>query len=562
MGFERSGNYVVKIILTFIILILSALPAVAAIVMPAQPEFIGPRLVALETAPLVDKLQMGSIGDVSFNHPESIYQFYRDRNFESFWTNGDRASSRARDAINILIDSESHGLNPDNYASSFLKSLSQNTLENPLDFELIMSEAIIRYGQDMTGIRIKPKVIGADTRSWRGMDAYDILKFIEELGDVEEGLEQLAPQSPLYKRLKSELKKTKAEFEKQISPLSTKKFPGLLKVGQSHPVIADIRDMLNVEAKDNPALFDPELELAVKEFQSQSGIKPDGLVGIRTFTALQRGPQQKLMQIVATMERIRWLPREITPRHIEVNIPRQVVELFKEGDVYATIPVVIGRPERQTQDFITHITGIRFNPSWHVPPTIKSEDILPALQKSKNALKEKNLELVRYTSDGAQKIDPQSIDWAAVTPEQMKQFGMVQDPGDKNPLGRIRVLMPNQYDIYLHDTNTPELFSKDYRALSSGCVRVADPKKLANFILDGREGWSEERMNEILSTTKTKEITANNIPVYLTYQSIWQEAGRLIIGPDVYDSDVKLFNALAIAQKLPQSIQSLTVKAQ
>ena len=548
-----------KILVTLLLLCFIATPALATSFSIQAKEFIGPRLVSLESAPLIDTLQAGSIGDISFNHPESIYQFYRDRNFESFWTNGDRASSRARDALDILEKAEEHGLNPVNYATSFLKNLAENDLDNPLHFELMLSEAIIRYGKDMTGIRVKPARIGTDNRSWRGMDAYDILNFIQDYGDTEDALNALAPQNPLYARLKSELRKTKDDFDTDQTSLQAKKFPGLLRVGQSHPIIADIRLILKIEAEGDKNLFDPKLEEAVKDYQNKNGIKNDGIIGMRTFTALQRGQAQKLMQIIATMERLRWLPRKTEAKHIEVNIPRQTVQLFKDGEVYATIPVIVGKPERQTQDFITRITGIRFNPSWHVPPTIKSEDLLPALQKNKNALSEKNLELVKFTSDGAQKINPQSINWNNITPEQMKQFGMVQDPGDKNPLGRIRVLMPNKYDIYLHDTNTPELFAKDYRALSSGCVRVSDPKKLANFILDGQEGWSEERMVEILSTTKTKEISAPDIPVYLTYQSIWQEGETLIIGPDLYDSDVKLFNELSNAKKLPQSIQNLHV---
>jgi murein L,D-transpeptidase YcbB/YkuD len=511
--------------------------------------------VSLESEQMVTVLQSGKAGDVSFKNPDAIYQFYRDRDFDSFWSNGSsRASSRAQDALEIMEQADYHGLNPDNYAVGALQKLIDDGFDDPLTFELMMSEAVICYTQDMTGIRVKPSAIGTDSRSWRPMDAYDLLKFIEEKNDVTETLESLEPQGELYTRLKSELKATqKSLIDGKASLLANKKFPGSITPGVKHPLIKSVRHVLDVSGSSD--VYDDDLVGAVKDFQRASGLKDDGVIGERTFKALQRGPMQKMVQIIATMERLRWLPRNEPVKYVEVNIARQIVSLIKDGRVVEQIPVIVGRPDRATQDFIAHIKGIRFNPSWHVPPTIKSEDLLPALRKDTNALAKKGIELVQYTSDGAKKIDPATIDWNNVTTDGLKAYGMVQDPGDENPLGRVRVLMPNKYDIYLHDTNTPELFSKSYRALSSGCIRVADPKKLANFILEEREGWSDETMNQILSTTKTKELSTDDMLVYLTYQTIWMDDGRLITGTDIYDNDMKLYKALLDAKKLPQSLQ-------
>jgi murein L,D-transpeptidase YcbB/YkuD len=520
------------------------------------PELIGPQLMSLNAEPIANILQTGSIDQVSFSDPNVIYNFYKARDFKPFWTNGESVSSRGRDAIDVMAQAEDHGLNPDNYAVMALQNMESNGFQSADEFELIMSEAVLRYARDMTGIRIKPSKIGADTGSWKPMSAEAVMNYIAESSDIEDSLHSLEPQSELYNRLKSELKRTaETAKDEQANSLSQKKFSGIIKPFQSNPMIADIRIILNVTSSGDQHLYDEPLVDAVKEFQTDNGMKDDGLIGERTFTALQRGSRQKLTQIIATMERIRWLPRVVPPRLIEVNIPRQVVQLFQDGNMVATIPVIIGTSKRQTQDFITVVKGVRFNPSWHVPPTIKAEDLLPDLRKNSEALSKKGIELVRYTSDGAVPVNPSSVNWNEVTEEDLKTFGMVQDPGDKNPLGRVRVLMPNKYDIYLHDTNSPDLFSKEYRALSSGCVRVADPKQLANFILEGHENWSDERMNEILSTTKTKEISANNMPIYLTYQTIWLDNGKLIFGSDVYDSDIKLVDALKTANKLPQLLK-------
>ncbi len=551
-----------KLIARFLLLIsffVTVLPvwanAQSLSLLPDAPQYTETQLVSLSSDDMIGILQSGRTGDVSFKNPDAIYQFYRDREFKSYWTDGsDGASSRARDALNILEEADYHGLNPENYAVSALQKLVDDGFDDPIAFELMMSEAVIRYGQDMTGIRVKPSAIGTDSTSWRPMDAYDLLRFIDEQGDVSEALELLEPQNELYTRLKSELKATQKNLlDGHTSSLMNKKFPGSIYPNTRHPLVKQIRHML-VGAGDSD-LYDDALLTAVKDFQRASGLKDDGVIGERTFKALQRGPMQKLVQILATMERLRWLPRNIPEKYIEVNIARQMVSFIKNDAIVDQVPVIVGRPERATQDFIARIKGIRFNPSWHVPPTIKSEDLLPELRKNPNALAKKGIELVHYTSDGAKKIDPSTVNWNEVTPEGLKAFGMVQDPGDKNPLGRIRVLMPNKYDIYLHDTNSPELFTKAFRALSSGCIRVADPQKLAHFILEGTEGWSDERMKAILSTTKTKEVTANDMYVYLTYQTIWLDNGRLIIGTDIYDNDMKLYKALLNARKLPQSLQ-------
>jgi murein L,D-transpeptidase YcbB/YkuD len=167
-------------------------------------------------------------------------------------------------------------------------------------------------------------------------------------------------------------------------------------------------------------------------------------------------------------------------------------------------------------------------------------------------LARKNIQLLRYTPDGVEKISAEQVDWTAMTQKDVGGLGMVQEPGVRNPLGRIRVLMPNRYDIYLHDTNSPELFNRDFRALSHGCIRLSEPKKIANFVLGKNQGWSDAKMEKHLGHTRTVEIKAESpFSVYVLYNTIWLDReGHLIIGDDVYSLDSKLVNALQSSGKI------------
>jgi len=183
-----------------------------------------------------------------------------------------------------------------------------------------------------------------------------------------------------------------------------------------------------------------------------------------------------------------------------------------------------------------------------VPDTIKKEDYLPELQKDPQALAEKGIAFRVRAEDGSglQTVAPEDIDWANMTAADLKSVQMVQGPGAANALGQIRVLMPNRYDIYLHDTNMPSLFKKDDRAQSSGCMRMSEPQRMANFILGHNQGWSNDRLEYYLQKAKTLEIKAElPTPVYIFYYTIWEGTdGKLIFGNDIYGLDKDLVNVL------------------
>ncbi len=522
---------------------------------------ISSQAIVIEKQPMIDLLQSGKVDGIALQDPEGIYNFYKSQNFDYFWTDGEKAAGKTDKAINLVENSWEHGFNPDNYHLQTLKQREeQGEIANPLAFEILMSDAMARYAKDLTGMRIPARTLGEDTRSWRrGLGAEQALMLLTQNSNPEKAYKDLAPTAKLYPILQKELKDILEDMEKNpqanVKPIA---FPGLIYPHKTHPAISLIRQRFDVkpEKDASPEFYDDKLIERLKSFQKANGLKPDGIIGQRTIEAINQGRRDRLVKVLANMERLRWMNPAWPDKYILVNVPAMTLWAFEQEKIMFEMPIIVGKSDWPTNSFKTDVTGIRFNPSWYVPPSIKTKDILPELRKNPDYLAKKNLELLYYTSDGAKPVSPRDIKWDQITEADFKNFAMIQNPGDENPLGKIRVLMPNQYNIYLHDTNSPDLFTKDYRALSHGCIRLAEPRRVANFILDKNGDWSEERLNNILSKKNTIEVMSTQpVPVFILYQTIWQDGkGDLIFGQDIYKNDEKLVAELAKRNKLPNNL--------
>lgn len=494
-------------------------------------------------------------GGYRIGDPVSIQKFYTERDGDLLWVDGDEFSRDAKDIIQKMEGAWAHGLNPANYHFTTLKEFSKNGIpENKaMDTEILFADAVIRFGQDLSGMRVNPKNIGEDTSSWsRGIDGYSLLSILSRQSDPVDFLNQLLPNDKEYKLLSDELKKLVEDLAKTPDTNAHLiKYTGTINRNARHASIPAIRDRLGDNQKSD--VYDDELQKKVEDFQSRHGLVSDGVIGRRTFDAINQTRTQKLIKLIANLERRRWVRRPMLSRRIEVNIPRMELKAIDNDDVQFEIPVIVGRENRPTMSFVDNIIGVRFNPRWYVPDTIKNEDFLPKLRKNPHALNDHGINFRVKTSDGFKVVDPSSIDWKAMTADGLKNVQMYQGSGDDNALGLVRVLMPNKYDIYLHDTNAPELFAKDDRALSSGCVRLSEPKRIANFVLGKNSGWSEGKMNGYIDSHKLIEVLAQQpVPVYLFYYTAWLEkGGDVIIANDVYGQDTKLVAALQVAGKIP-----------
>ncbi|PZO88254.1 MAG: murein L,D-transpeptidase [Micavibrio aeruginosavorus] len=469
---------------------------------------------------------------------KTLLEFY-DKRAGTVWLRGITTfQPRAEGALGVLGQSWSHGLNPDKYHVPRLKALmAQGPSMNRSEFDMLLTDGIVRYARDISGNRIGNKGSSEGGKYWREpLTVQQILDQVVDAANPIAALNELAPQSKLYNALHQELIALAANADEPFEQIET---GASLKPQDKNAAVPFIRARLGLEpAKSHAEVYDDETAAQVMKLQRRNAIKPDGVIGPATLALLNRGPKQKMEQIVANMERLRGIEEKRPDRYIIVNIPSASLWAVEKGDIAIEMPVVVGKEGRQTNSFRTEISGVRFNPTWTVPPTIKREDLLPLLQSKPERFLERG---IRITLNGAE-VDPMTTDWSKVTPGTVGKYNMVERPGVENPLGRIRVLMENPYNIYLHDTNHREAFATDERSLSSGCIRVAEPERLANFILKSNKGWSWQRMLDIIDTGKTRDISAEEkMPVYIAYQTVWLDSeGHLIYGKDIYGQDAKL----------------------
>jgi murein L,D-transpeptidase YcbB/YkuD len=244
------------------------------------------------------------------------------------------------------------------------------------------------------------------------------------------------------------------------------------------------------------------------------------------------------------MERWRWLPRDLGSRYLLVNAADFVLKVVEAGRVVLDMDVVVGRPYRRTPLFTGQLRYLVFNPDWNVPPSIARKDLLPKIRKDPGYLAAHDFQLLSDWSPEARELDPLQVDWSAVSGP--FPYKLRQRPGPQNALGRIKFMLPNRYDVYLHDTPSQELFRKTVRSFSSGCVRVAEPIRLAEYLLSGTEGWESGRIRATLQSGITTQVNLPlQIPVYFTYFTAWVDSqGTLQFRDDIYRRDGALYNAL------------------
>ncbi|MCB9964546.1 MAG: L,D-transpeptidase family protein [Rhodospirillales bacterium] len=493
-----------------------------------------------------------------FRYGAQVNSYYQEHGVSLLWLSRDGRSQKQTDILlRYLEESWQHGLNPENYHLEDIRNyLASHRNIAPRFFDEMISDAYLRYVRDMTGMRVDPATIEQDGRYWRrSFTPESVLGQAQTPEDLQRFLLSLEQQGPLYDHLKQELIRLVTEPQAGPAQLVLTE-TDLLRPGDIHrDFVPMLRAYFNIPAQDwGYHVYDDALVKAVLGFQKRNGLKADGIIGPQTLRLLNKSPEEKRQQIIVNMERLRWLPPQKPGKYVLVNIPSATLWAIENEQIVSEMPVIVGRKERPTMSFVSDITGVRFNPTWTVPKTIKKEDFLPLLRKDPQALVQKGIDIKLKNEEGNWvSVDPASVNWQAMSEDDLGTVQMVQGPGPTNPLGRIRVLMPNQYNIYLHDTSSPEYFRASDRMVSSGCVRVKEPEKLADFILAGKPGWTETSTNDLLADGKMTDIfLPQTLPVYLLYLTVWiNESGQLTYGPDIYDWDKMMIAELEKEKKLP-----------
>ncbi|WP_241488272.1 L,D-transpeptidase [Erwinia iniecta] len=283
-------------------------------------------------------------------------------------------------------------------------------------------------------------------------------------------------------------------------------------------------------------IYSPELVEGLKRFQQWQGLASDGAIGPRTREWLNVSPQLRASLLALNIQRLRLLPDDMH-NGIMVNIPNYSLIYYSEGNEILSSRVIVGRPDRKTPLMRSALNNVVLNPPWNVPTSLVRQDIIPKVKRDPSYLYKHGYTLLSGWSNDAEVIDPSMIDWSMVSAASFP-YRLRQAPGSANSLGRYKFNMPSSDAIYLHDTPNHNLFQKDIRALSSGCVRVNKASDLANLLLQDA-GWNDSRISSTLKEGNTRFVSIRHrIPVNLYYLTAWvADDGKPQFRTDIYNYD-------------------------
>ncbi len=478
----------------------------------------------------------------------AIRQFYAARDDAPYWTESDHAEVLAA----TLEDSAAQGLPPGRYRVETIAA--EAPASDPAERarrEVAAMQAYLRYATDLsTGILRPSKVNSEITRTPKRPAAATLMAPLSSQ-TVAEALAGLQPADPDYARLIAE--KARLEVLAQGASWGPAVPDGpTLHPGESSPRVADLRARLArlgyvvPESELAGTAFDESLADSVRQFQSDYGLNDDGVVGSMTLAAVNAPVETRLAQVVVNLERVRWMSGDPGARYLLVNIPDFKVTLYDGGAPTWSSKVVVGKTHvTETPEFDGVMKTMVVNPSWHIPDSIAIRDYLPKLQRNPMVLKNQGIDLM---TRGGTVINPKLVDFTQYTPENFP-FRIKQRPSDDNALGEVKFLFPNQHSVYMHDTPHRELFARDVRAYSNGCIRLEKPVELAHIVLTGQVPDPDTRYAELRASGKERGITLDRpIPVHIVYRTVtFDDTGAARYRPDVYGRDAQVFDALEAA---------------
>ncbi|WP_231890812.1 L,D-transpeptidase family protein [Methylomonas koyamae] len=533
-------------------------PVLAADMPAALPEVAAPLPAAIEATPAASFIPADNpIGNLllSRQHPllarpdfsrisDYVVQIYQASNFQPIWLNANRSEKNLTDLFGILNNAPGNALIPAAYDVERLKQWVAAPLPDnatAASYDVALTVSLVRFLHDLRQGRVDPRDVEYPVHiaPKPALDIAGLLKQHLEAQTLGELVTVFEPKARQYQQLK--------QIWNRLQPLagqsSMHEFkPGKqLRPGDKHPHIVYLRQNLLAmgaiadNANSDSKVYDADLAEAVKKVQQQQGLKADGAIGSATAALFNRPPQEKLAQLELAMERSRWIPDPSDGPMILVNIPAFELWAFNSPDDANPInmKVIVGKsPDKQTPVLWEEMKYLEFMPYWNIPKNIFEKEILPKAANNQGYLASQEIELVKHQNS------------------EEKGGGSYmrarQRPGKKNPLGRVKFVFPNTADVYLHDTPSRAAFNRPRRDLSHGCVRVSEPKRLAEFVLGDQQGWDKDTIEQAMSAPKTRHVRLKrSVPVLFYYATTFVDhTNQLHVYPDIYGQDELLQKAL------------------
>jgi murein L,D-transpeptidase YcbB/YkuD len=520
-------------------------PAPATAAAPAAEPVKAASSVAPADQPVADKLR-DMFGGKSMRYFDrkaeraAVEKFYSTREFAPLWTQAGQLTTSAKGVIARLKDAASDGLNPADYPLPDFAAAA--TPDQLADAELKLTDSMLDYARQAQSGRMHWSQVSADILyPEHPIDTAEVLANISTAADASAALDSYNPPHKLYKALKAKLAELRGQGDGPVVQIAdgpalafkagTKKQPG---VAMEDPRVPQLRAKLGITENADDTHYDAKVAEAVRKFQEGADLKPTGVLDDRTVKAINSPKRDKQIDtILVNMERWRWLPRQLGASnmgnaYVILNIPDYTLKVMQNGAQVWTTRVVTGKPGQHATPLLTEtMKYITVNPTWNVPPSIVYGEYLPALQQDPTVLQRMGLKLER-NRDGSIHIS--------------------QPPGEANALGRIRFNFPNKFLVYQHDTPDKNLFAKEERAFSHGCMRVQYPDQYAATLLGiamPEKNYTPEKIRSMYGSGEVDLKFPTPIPVNITYQTAFvDDAGKLQIRKDVYGRDATMLSLL------------------
>ncbi len=484
---------------------------------------------------------------------------YAARHDEPGWVTPVGPRPVARAMLDAVHASRVNGLNPEDYHLERLKHLVDLNF-NPLsasakherlaELELLLSDAFLRLAADEDIGRVDPA-----TFKLRSLSIAPASAPARALGAVLGGeppayaLQNLLPRHGGYPQLRAALSRYRAlEAHGGLQRIA---LGGTLRSGARGPRVAQLirrlEDTGDLQGGRNvPATYDATVQGAVRRFQARHGLSQDGIVGPATLAVMNEPIDVLIDKIRVNLERIRWLPRERPPTRVVVNIADFRATFYQDGKAILSERAIVGRRFQQTPEFTGAIRYLVTDPAWDVPQSIAEQEILPHAKRDPSYLARHGYEVLSGWGRGMHRVDPARIDWSHLRVGHLP-YHFRQAPGPDNPLGRVKFMFPNRYDVYMHDTPARELFVSSRRTFSHGCIRVEHAMRLAAAFLKLNDFPNPGLvLIEAVSHGEPQHIDLPKpVPIYIVYRTVWiNDSGMLEFRHDIYGRDAEVLAAL------------------
>ena len=471
---------------------------------------------------------------------KSIVVFYSSRNNQTAW----QSEKNRKIILETLKNWEDEGLNPADYNISKLLELEKRFTDldesEQVNYDLLLTYNFQKYLTHLHNGKLNPNKLYSN---WdlkiNELDTKSVLNNALEKDSLETEIQKCQPKALTYGKLIKALSLINEFPEDKTEPIDTLE---RIEPNGNNPAVINIKKKLlywkDLESNDSiTSHYDAETVEAVKKFQKRHGLISDGIIGKSSIIALNFTKEERKHQIIANLERWRWYTKSFAQNYVLINIPDYSLNVVEDQNVTMRKRIVVGRVKRKTPILTSVLQTVVFNPTWTVPPTILKEDLIPEMSKDRNALKNKGITI--YDSKNHE-VDP--LKWNEKRPN---GYRYVQKPGYYNSLGVVKINFPNKRSVYLHDTNHRNLFERNNRSLSSGCVRIEEPLELIQLILDNPKQYSKEKIDSIVATKKTLFIgIKKRYSIYQWYWTAWSEDNKLIFRRDIYNLDANLYTQL------------------